>query len=160
MHRLLCRQLCGQTFANRILLFKLLFCTWARIFNLKSFGPRSGAQEAAVERRRKKKRAGKGRRKRGKHTLARTRAMTVGSLSVRSPPAEKVDQWPATAAADLEGLDEARCQLDGTRWGTHPHEQAGEKVRNGTTEFMPNQVLLMSRGAISLLFSVSPGTVC
>jgi len=57
-----------------------------------------------------------------KTRIGRTREMPVGSLSVRSPPAEKVDLWPE---ADLEGLDEARCQLDGTRWGTHQHEQAG-----------------------------------
>ena len=78
--------------------------------------------------------------------MARTRAMPVGSLSVRSPPAEKVDLWPEAAEADLEGLDEARCQLDGTRWGTHPHEQAGGlqsiTVSSGSSEFMPNQVLL------------------
>jgi hypothetical protein len=79
--------------------------------------------------------------------------MPVGSLSVRSPPAEKVDLWPEAAEADLEGLDEARCQLDGTRWGTHPHEQAGglqSKVRY--SDLMPNQVLLVFRGAYPSFF--------
>lgn len=73
-------------------------------------------------------------------------AMPVGSLSVRSPPAEKVDLWPEQAAADLEGLGEARCQLNGTRWGTHPDEQQdtdlpSTRVSSGSAEPLTNQVL-------------------